>query len=647
MTGRAPLATAHSMYRLIILLSLLIGSSPAFAQQTATNVITQSDDAFGRAVGTERIGIYSNEEVRGFNPVDAGNQRLEGLFIEQGMIISPRLLDSSAVRVGYGARSTTFPAPTGIVELRMEKFEGKEQYSFEIEHESNPSTAGALEAKIPLIGEKLGVAFGVGFRKAEQVHGRNGAFLNYQAGISWLPKSGSEFILFTSGARAKGAEFSANFFPAGSFVPPKQPRKLEQTQPWAQNQFVVSTTGGIAKFPIGDFKVEAGLFRTTRRDPKSFFTLLLGVTETGAVANHLVLADQGNQTLSTSGEVRLSRTWTGDKLKHSLIFGVRGRDQDRAFGGQQRISLGASRAGLQDFRPEPAFVFGPDDHSNVRQFIVGLQYSLLSKAGSSLNAAIQKANYRKRTDFASAAVADAVVRDAPWLYSFNAAVALSPKLTVYGGYVRGQEDSAVAPDIAVNRSEAPPALRTRQMDAGLRYALTSKLTLIAGAFDIRKPFFGIDSALRFTNLGNVSNRGFELSLAGSLTTGLTVIAGGILVDPVIRGGELAGKRPIGAFKQRGIFNLDWRPGGAGPWSFDLALDGTSSQAANRLNTFGTGERSALNLGTRYRFAIGESKVLLRAQMLNVMNSYGWRVNSGGGFAFTLPRSLFVQMIADF
>jgi iron complex outermembrane recepter protein len=345
--------------------------------------------------------------------------------------------------------------------------------------------------------------------------------------------------------------------------------------------------------------------------------------------------------------VRLSRTWTGEKLRQSLIFGVRGRDEDRAFGGQQRISLGSSQAGLQDFRPAPVIATGADDHSNVQQFIFGLQYSLLTKGGSGVNVAVQKAKYRKRTDFAAANVPDAVVRDAPWLYSLNGAVALTPKLTVYGGYVRGQEDSAVAPDIAVNRSEAPPALRTRQMDAGVRYALTPKLTLIAGAFDIRKPFFGINSALRFTSLGDVSNRGLELSLAGSIAKGLTVVAGGILVDPVIHGGELDGKRPTSSFKQRGIFNLDWRPGGDGPWSFDIAYDGTSSQAANQLNTFGTGERSALNLGTRYRFAIGESHVLLRAQLLNAFNSYGWRVNSGGGFAFTLPRSVFVHVIADF
>lgn len=630
---------------------LLSGAAPAFAQQATSNAVTQSDDAFGRQVGTERIGIYSNEEVRGFNPIDAGNQRLEGLFIEQGNIASPRLIESSSVRVGYAARSASFPAPTGIVELKMEKFTGEERYNAEFEHESNPSTAGALEAKIPLAGSKLGLALGVGFREADQVHGRTGSFRNYMAGISWLPKKGSEFILFTSGATARGLEFSASIFPSGSFEPPRQPRKLLQTQPWAKNNFTVSTSGGIAKFPIGDFRIEAGLFRTTRRDPESFFTLQIGTDQTGAVSDYRVIADTGNHTLATSGEFRLSRIWNGEKVRHSLTAAVRGREQDRAFGGQQNLSFGPSQAGVPFVRPRPVINFGPDDTSNVRQFIFGVQYNLLTKSGSSLSVALQKADYRKRTDFAAAGVADPVVRDAPWLYSANGALAITPNLTAYAGIVRGQEDSAIAPDIALNRSEAPPALLTKQMDAGLRYAITPKLTLITGIFNIKKPFFGLNSGLRFGNLGTVTNRGVELSVAGALAPGLTLVAGGILVNPTIKGPEvsagLIGKRPTGSFKQRGIFNLDWRPGGNSAWSVDIALDGTSGEAGNRRNTFETGGRSNLNLGARYRFELDGHKILLRGQVLNALNNYGWRVNSGGGFSFNLPRSVFVQMLADF
>jgi iron complex outermembrane recepter protein len=639
------------MPRKLIFIALLSGSAPAYAQQASNNAVTQSEDAFGRAVGNERIGIYSNEEVRGFNPLEAGNNRLEGLYIDQGQITSPRLIDGSSIRVGYAARGTPFPAPTGIIDLRMEKFAGKTEFNAEMEWEDNSNVGAALEAKLPLAGEKLGVSFGAGFREVDQVHGRNGSFRNAAASLSWLPTKGSEIILFTSGARAKSAEFSPFIYPLAGVTPPRQPRKLQQTQPWAEGEFAVSASGLIAKFPVGDFRIEAGLFRTTRRDPKTFVTLQLATDATGRVGDLVVIADQDNGWTSHSGEIRLSRSLTVGKVRHTLIAMLRGREQDRDYGGAQRISLGASRTGIQDFRPEPAFNFGANDTSRVRQMTYGLQYNLQTIGGVLLSLSAQKADYRKSTDFANIAISDTVTRDSPLLISASGSIPINTRLTTYGGFVRGLEESAIAPDIAVNRNEAPPAIRTRQMDFGLRYAISPKLALIAGVFEVKKPYFGVDVAGRFTNLGTVANRGIELSLAGTLAPGLTVVAGGILVNPKISGAEVdagrIGPRPIGSFRKRAIFNLDWKPVKQDAWSFDMALEGVSPETADRLNIVATNGRHSVNLGARYRFDMAGSKMLIRGQMLNTFNHYGWRVNSSGGYAFSLPRTVYLQLTADF
>ena len=63
----------------------------ASAQRASDNVTTQSSDAFGRSVGNEKSGLYTAEDVRGFNPVDAGNVRLEGLYFDQVDRVSTRL----------------------------------------------------------------------------------------------------------------------------------------------------------------------------------------------------------------------------------------------------------------------------------------------------------------------------------------------------------------------------------------------------------------------------------------------------------------------------------------------------------------------------------------------------------------------------
>ena len=53
----------------------------ALAQRASDNVTTQSSDAFGRSVGNEKSGLYTTDDVRGFNPVDAGNVRLGSISI--------------------------------------------------------------------------------------------------------------------------------------------------------------------------------------------------------------------------------------------------------------------------------------------------------------------------------------------------------------------------------------------------------------------------------------------------------------------------------------------------------------------------------------------------------------------------------------
>ena len=92
---------------------------------------------------------------------------------------------------------------------------------------------------------------------------------------------------------------------------------------------------------------------------------------------------------------------------------------------------------------------------------------------------------------------------------FNAAgsAELARSLTAYAGVSRGLEESDVAPTIAVNRNQAAPAIRTRQVDAGVHWALTPHLSLIVDAFQIEKPYYGLDANRLFRNLGAVRHRG--------------------------------------------------------------------------------------------------------------------------------------------
>jgi iron complex outermembrane recepter protein len=639
------------MIRTLIFFALAGVSLPALAQRTTSNAVTSADDAFGRAIGNDRIGIYSQDDVRGFNPVEAGNVRIEGLYFDQQATVSQRIVDSSSIRVGYAARGYPFPAPTGISDQKLEKYEGERFLSFDFDRESEDSYSGNFQIKMPIVDGKLGVQGGAGFRTGREPYGRFGNFDSLGIGVNWAPYQGAEVIAFWGNFSGSKLQTHPTRFPSGDFVPPKFDRTVNLGQPWALNANKLFNMGLVGKFPIGAFKLEAGLFRSVKREIASFADLEQGVSENGAVASRIIVADDGNHAASTSGEVRLSRIWQSSNFRHTVIVSAKGREQARLYGGNQRISLGTSNALTLDARAVPAFTFGPNDQSKVSQMTYGLGYDVAWKGRGAIGLAVQKSNYRKQTIFANPALSPTESKDSPWLFSVNGSVNIISNLSAYAGYVKGLEESPVAPDIATNRNEAPPAILTNQKDAGLRYAFTPKLALIVGIFEVQKPYYGVDTVKLFRQLGTVSNRGIELSLAGTLVPGLTVVAGALLLDPKISGSEvdakLIGPRPVGSYTRHSILNLDWKPKPTGPWSFDLAFDSYSAATGNAANKFTAPPRQTLALGTRYRFQLGSAKLLLRAQVQNVFDEFSWRVSSSGGFTPNTPRTVQINLAADF
>ncbi|MGH6786993.1 MAG: TonB-dependent receptor domain-containing protein [Novosphingobium sp.] len=629
-------------------------AAPAQAQRTEENVTTQSADAFGRSVGSDRSGLYSSEDVRGFSPVEAGNARIEGLYFDQIDRLSPRIQQGTTVRVGVAALRYPFPAPTGLVDYDLVKPDGSLSFAAEVSSGSSfaPGLGGSLEFKAPLDGVRLGLSGGVGGRRIERVEGGQAWVLNGGGTLRWRPYAGAEVVAFGAVFLNWDEHARPTLFLAGDALPPEIERGVDLSQGWAKRDSVNLHFGAIARLPLGDWRLETGLFRARRTADKAFSDLMLGVTATGAVGNRTIIADGDGEDRSLSGEARLVRQWRSGSVAQQVIVSVRGRARDRRFGGSTRIALGPGSLLAPDPRPEPAYALGPKNRDRVRQITGGAAWSLVSDGGVTLDAGLSKSRYVKDVDFADPLAADPTSRDTPWLWNLGGAYALTPRLTLYAGASAGQEEAPIAPEIANNRAEAPPAIRTRQVEAGVKLALTGKLTLIAGVFRITKPYFNLDPALRYRRLGTLTNQGVELSLAGALAPGLTLVGGALFADPRISGeavdaGQI-GPSPVGQGRQRSVVNLDWRPdGGTSAWSFDLSAEGVSARTANARNTLRVPARATLGLGARYRFKLGKAKLLLRPVVTNVLDDYGWFVSPSGGLTYTQGRSATLQLTADF
>lgn len=633
------------MRRLTLAFLLTTAAEAALAQRADDNATTKAEDAFGTSVGNEGFGLYNAFNVRGFSPVDAGNVRLEGLYFDQQANPTGRLIGGTTVRVGLSAQSYPFPAPTGIADHSLRKAGDEAVFSPFISYGPFGGWTAEFDAQLP-VSETLSIGGGAGIYRDQTHYGGSPHYFSAAIAPRWQPAEGVEIIPFWSRIRYTSEEAEPLVFTAGDYLPPKIPRKNFYPQEWTVREGETYNYGVLGRAPLGGWTLRAGLFRSANERDQGFANLFTGVQPDGS-GREIVVAQPDGKFASTSGEVRLSRSFDEGDRRHTVHLAVRGREQTRRYGGDQIIDLGPTVIGTRDPVPEPSFTFGAQSHDRIEQKTGGLAYELRWRDIGEFSVGVQKTDYSKSTDTPTGPRPTS--KDSPWLYNATAAGYLSDKFVVYGSYTRGLEESPQAPDIAINRNEAPPAIRTEQYDAGVRWAIKPNLRMVAGVFDVSKPFYDLDPANVFAKLGTVRHRGLELSIAGQILPGLTMVAGNVLVDGEVTGEAvelgLIGRKPVALTERYTIMSLDYRFPNS-PFSIDAFAESTGDRIANQENTFVVPPRAVLALGGRYRFKIGDKSATLRAQVGNIFNNYGFGVGGGGLFVYNVPRRFSINLAAD-
>lgn len=634
------------MLRSVSLTALLLASAaPAFGQRTGENAVASAQDAFGTSVGNERVGLYFPQSARGFSPVQAGNVRINGLYFDYQADLNQRLISGSNVRVGLTAQGYPFPAPTGVADfsLRLPGSEAVASTVVGIGPFGGPRVE--VDAQLPVT-DTLGIAAGVGAQSEESYTGGDRRVLNAAAVVRWRPAENLEIIPFWSMQDESGGEAQPIIFTGGAYLPPRFERRRYFGADWAEQEGQDFNYGLLTTFGSGDWTLRGGASRSIAHDEINFNVLFLNTTPEGE-ADRVVIAEQARRFASSSGELRLTRQLIeGDRL-HLVHLMARGRMQDRRYGGSQRFDFGRGRIDEPIDVTEPAFVAGPQTTDEVRQITAGLGYEGRWRDVGELSLGIQRTFYEKAVVRPSGALP--VSEASPWLFNGTLSILAGSDLVFYGGYTKGLEESPVAPEIAVNRGEAPPAIITEQMDAGFRYALTPALRLVAGVFDVRKPYFALDPARVFRQLGEVRNRGIEMSLAGQITPRLSMVLGAVFLKSRVSGDQvdlgLIGPRPVGSIGRTVTGALNWDL----PWvqglSLDLAYESTSDRVANAANAFVIPARYAAALGGRYRFELLDKPATFRAQLASFNNAYGFN-NIGEGFYYNLPRRFQMSVTVD-
>ncbi len=624
-------------------------AAPVWAQRAAENAINAAEDAFGTSIGNESIGLYSAGSARGFDPGQAGNIRIEGLYFDQQGVFLGQLPAGTTMRVGLSAQSYPFLAPTGIVDMRLRR--PADHWAGSVGLGFGPIGNKEVDAQtsVPIVPGKLGALFTISGADNKVDSRADYQQVVYGSLASWTPTEKIEVVAFVQGHFADVGTTPV-ILTAGGIVPPKYDRSIYFGQPWARRDRRSNNYGLIASARLADdWLLRAGIFRSIYNTPDDYVTFFRNVDVNGRASTVDVLRTTPYRDVATSGEVRLTHTIVDETFLHTFHLAVRGRDVHHLFGGGASASLGPGDIGVYSPRPQPTYVLPPASFDQVDQMTPGISYIGRWLKVGEFSVGLQKSFYRREVTIPGLPVAR--TESNPWLYNGTVGVYLSDAATIYGSYTRGLEASGIAPDNASNRGEALPANLTEQFDAGLRYKLTQRLSLIAGVFEVKKPYFERNAANLFTTVGSLSHRGIEVSLSGQIAPGLSIVAGAMLLRARIEASaavaSFIGPVPVGRPNRNVRLNVQYGPASWRGFSIDGQISQDGPAYANRANSIRLGANTTFDMGARYNFKLFDNGASLRVRLQNLTDTYGWNVAQSGAYAPTSARRYSLQFITDF
>ena len=634
----------------LVLVAGVLSPPGVQAQRAQDSAIAAAQDAFGTSIGRENVGIYTADNVRGFNPIQAGNVRVEGMSFDQQWNPNFRLSAGSAIHVGISALAYPLPAPTGIVDYRLRIPGDRTQLSFGTGYGPYQKSFVELDLQTPVVKDKLSIGGGAALSHDSFPFGAGGRYINTALLARWRPLESAEIVPFIGWTWRDGEGVNPQIYLGAPVLPPHIKRRRYYGQPWAQIDGEGANYGAIGRFDLAPgWLLRTGLFRSLQLTDNSFTDLLVNALPSGS-ADRYVYADPPQRYGSVSGEARLTRLLVEGNRRHNLHVTVKGRLVNRLYAGSDIEYLGPTRIATYQPVPMPSFVFTERTRDRARQGTAGFGYEGTWRGVGELSFGVQKTSYRLTVD--KPGVPGSVSRAKPWLYSSNAAVFLGTDLAFYAGTARGLEESGVASDTATNRGEAQPASITRQVDAGLRYRILPGLSAVAGLFEVRKPYFNLNAARRFTRVGKLRHKGAELSLSGIAASGLSVNAGVILMkaraqieavaDQAILGSKLAGRLP-----RYGRYTAEYGPADWHGFSVDLEFFDFGHRPGSLDGKLTVPARRFITAGARYRFQIAGAPAMLRFQAANLTDKFGWQVNQAGGYTVNDARRYSLALTVDY
>lgn len=611
----------------LLALAICLPYGRASAQSNG-DALASAVDAFGERVGTEQFGLYDEGQVRGFDLGNTGAYRLDGDYIAKPGDIPDALIEGVGVRVGVNAARLDYPAPSGVVNYRLKSYRpGDQSLTVSTGFRDKWSPFAEFDWRLASKDGRYGVSGGALFRPDLQwgdgTTGRTAA-----AGLvpEWRPSPKLRVRGVLGAVRVSAYDGDYGYESAFGALPAPIDGGATHYPPWAHNRYDSNLLGlMVDAAPGAHWRLSGSAFYSSSHSATDFTDLEVNPDLT-AHATLFHTPDRTNQ--AESAEVRAARSFRALGGDQQLSLAARARRQR-----VQTVQATAFDLGVIDLVGTPIYPARPDlpedgprSHDAVDQRTFSLGYAGVFGGKLELRAGLHRTTYAKR--FEPVAGPASELERSFWLEHGSALWRFDDRTAVFTSYVKGLEDSGIAPQTAVNRGQVLLPVQARQIELGVRRSLTPKIDLIAAVFDVSKPMPGLRADGVYGFVGDVRHRGVELSINGALTPSTQLVVGVMAMRPRISGplveAGLVGAAPPGISSVVAVAGLDQTLGFLPGWSLDSQISWESGRWADTADSFRTPPLTQLSLGARYRFDVVGHPTVFRIAASNVLGAQQWR-----------------------
>lgn len=224
------------------------------------------------------------------------------------------------------------------------------------------------------------------------------------------------------------------------------------------------------------------------------------------------------------------------------------------------------------------------------------------------------------------------------------------QISIYGNYIEGLSQGAMAPNTVANAGEVFAPYKTRQKEVGVKFDLGDFAHTLS-VYEIKRPSSYTNPITNvFSFGGEQRNRGVEWGFFGSPVQGVRLMGGIAYSDAeVVKAAAAAdeGKQATGLPKWQAKLGAEWDVPAAQGLTLTANASSASKQYLSSDNSLSIPGRTVFDVGARYVTKLTGYPLTLRASVTNVGNKAYWAKPHFTSLGLGAPRTFLLSAAMDF